>query len=139
MILTVFSVPAGAKVLPGNAAESRVTAARELEDLFTTIDLMDATIAELQAEMEAGHVTSERLTQMYIDRIKTYDEALKLNSIIFINPDALSDAAELDRERREGKTRGPLHGIPIVVKANCEVAGMPITAGSAALPIVVCT
>ena len=47
---------------------------------------MDATIAELQAEMEAGHITSEQLTQMYIDRIETYDEALKLNSIIFINP-----------------------------------------------------
>ena len=123
-------------VMPGTVraeSGSQATASRELEDLFTTIDLMDATIAGLQAEMEAGHVTAERLTQMYIDRIETYDETLKLNSVIFINPNALSDAAELDRERLEGNVRGPLHGIPIVVKANCQVAGMPVTAGSGTL------
>ena len=118
---------------------STVSASQELEDLFTTIDLMDATISELQAEMEAGHVTSEQLSQMYIDRIEAYDKQLDLNSIIFINPEALNDAKELDKERAEGKTRGPLHGIPIVVKANCEVAGMPITSGANALMSMVAT
>ena len=115
------------------AAVSEATAAQQLEDIFTTIDLMDATIADLQAEMTAGHVTSEQLTQMYIDRIKAYDEKLKLNSIISINPAALKDAATLDAERKEGKVRGPLHGIPIVVKANYDVAGMATSAGSNAL------
>ena len=109
------------------------TASQQLEDLFTTIDLMDATISELQAEMTAGHVTSQQLVQMYLDRIKAYDEKLKLNSIISINPNALSDAALLDAERSEGKVRGPLHGIPIVVKANYDVAGMATSAGCNAL------
>ena len=123
----------------GAQSSGKATASQELEDLFTTIDLMDATVSELQAEMEAGHVTSEQLTQMYIDRIDAYDEELKLNSIIFTNPEALNDAKELDKERAEGNLRGPLHGIPIVVKANCEVAGIPVTAGSNSLADMVAT
>ena len=98
---------------------------------------MDATISELQAEMEAGNVTSERLTEMYIERIEAYDEKQKLNSILFVNPEALDDARALDQERSEGKLRGPLHGIPLVVKANCEVAGMAVTAGSISLAEVI--
>ena len=113
--------------------ENTSSAVETLENLFTTVDLMDATIADLQAEMEAGHVTSEQLTQMYIDRIEAYDEPLRLNSIIFINPGALDDARELDRERSEGKVRGPLHGIPVVVKANIDIAGMATSAGANAL------
>ena len=74
------------------------SASRQLEDLFTTIDLLDATIAELTAEMEAGHVTSEELTRMYLDRIEAYDDVLNLNSITNVNPNALEDAAALDRE-----------------------------------------
>ena len=77
------------------AAVSEATATQQLEDIFTTIDLMDATIADLQAEMTAGHVTSEQLTQMYIDRIRAYDEKAKLNSVISINPDAIRDAQAL--------------------------------------------
>ena len=110
-----------------------VSAVESLEALFTTVDLMDATIADLQAEMEAGHVTSKQLTQMYIDRIEAYDEKLKLNSIISINPTALEEAEMLDQERSEGNVRGPLHGVPIVVKANIDIAGMATSAGSNAL------
>ena len=117
------------KEVYAETVSSETTATQQLEDLFTTIDLMDATIADLQAEMTAGHVTSEQLTQMYIDRIRAYDEKLKLNSIISINPAALKDAATLDAERRKGKVRGPLHGIPIVVQANYDVAGMAPSAG----------
>ncbi len=101
-----------------------------LEDFFTTVDLMDATISELQDAMESGSLTSERLTQMYIDRIEAYDKTLDLNSILWINPEALEEAAELDREREEGNVRGPLHGIPVVVKANIDVQGMATTAGA---------
>lgn len=123
--------------LPGcqtqNTEAGPKTASERLEELFTTVDLMDAAVADLQAEMEAGHVTSEKLTQMYIDRINAYDSKLKLNSVIAVNPNALSDAQTLDKERENGKTRGPLHGIPIVVKANCDVAGMATSAGSNAL------
>ena len=107
-------------------------ASQQLEDLFTTIDLLDATIAELTAEMEAGHVTSAELTRMYLDRIEAYDDELNLNSITNINPNALEDAAALDRERAAGDIRGPLHGIPVIVKDSIDVAGMATTAGSAA-------
>ena len=120
-------------------AESTPTAAESLENLFTTIDLMDATISGLQTEMEEGHVTSEQLTQMYIDRIEAYDEELQLNSIIMINPGALDDARQLDLERSEGNVRGPLHGIPIVVKANYEVAGLPTSAGANVLANMIAT
>ena len=115
----------------GQSENTPVTAAEDsLEALFTTVDLMDATIADLQTEMEAGNVTSEQLTQMYIDRIEAYDKQLELNSVIAINPEALDDARALDQERTEGSVRGPLHGIPVLVKANTDVKGMATSAGS---------
>ena len=133
LILTAVVVCAVLSGCSGSDTDKKPTAVEELEALFTTVDLMDATISDLQAEMEAGNVTSVQLTQMYIDRIEAYDEALDLNSVIQINPDALSDAAALDKERSEGTVRGALHGIPIVVKANCDVAGMATSAASNAL------
>ena len=109
------------------------SATAQLEDLFTTIDIMDATAAGLSDEMEKGNVTSEQLVQMYIDRIQAYDKKKKLNSIISINPNALKEARKLDKERAVGKVRGPLHGIPIVVKDNYDVEGTATTGGSLAL------
>ena len=111
------------------------SATAQLEDLFTTIDIMDATAAGLSDEMEKGNVTSEQLVQMYIDRIQAYDKKKKLNSIISINPNALEEAQALDEERAAGTVRGPLHGIPIVVKDNYDVAGTATTGGSLALAI----
>ena len=129
MILMICMVFSGCK----SNGKGKTTASESLDNLFTTVDLMDATITDLQTEMETGHVSSEQLTQMYIDRIEAYDEDLQLNSIIFINPNALEDARQLDEERKTGNVRGPLHGIPIIVKANIDVAGMPTTAGSSIL------
>lgn len=105
----------------------------KLESIFTTIDLMDASISELETAMEKGELTAEQLVQMYIDRINAYDKSLNLNSIITINSKALDEAKELDKERAAGKIKGKLHGIPIIVKDNYDVEGMPTSAGCKAL------
>ncbi|HWC44148.1 MAG TPA: amidase [Actinomycetota bacterium] len=95
----------------------------------------ESTIAELQAAMTAGRLSSRRLTQAYLRRIRRIDlSGIQLNSVIEVNPDALEIAAELDAERRKGKVRGPLHGIPILVKDNFATRDkMETTAGSLAL------
>lgn len=95
----------------------------------------EKSIAELQAEMAAGRVTAEQLTQDYLARIAEIDRAgPKLNAVLEINPDALAIARERDAERRAGKVRGPLHGIPFLVKDNLDTADrLQTTAGSLAL------
>ena len=95
----------------------------------------EGTIAELQAAMASGETTALQLTRDYISRVETMDwSGPRLNSMIEINPDAEAIAAALDRERANGRVRGPLHGIPIVLKDCIATAdGMQTTAGSLAL------
>src|SRR5512141_1897889 len=97
--------------------------------------LEEATVAQLQQWMQSGRYTSVALTRMYLDRIQALDQAgPQLSAIIEENPDALAIAADMDRERREGHVRGPLHGIPVVIKDNIDTADkMLTTAGSLAL------
>jgi len=97
--------------------------------------LSEATIAELQSMMERGERTSRELTELYLRRISEVDQSgPRLNSIIELNPDALSIAEKMDRERGEGHVRGPLHGIPVLVKDNIDTGDrMQTTAGSLAL------
>ena len=95
-------------------------------------DVEEATVAGLQAAMQRGEVTARDLVVTYIDRIKSGDK--QTNSMIEINPDAITIAAALDAERKAGKVRGPLHGIPVVLKDNIDTADkMKTTAGSLAL------
>src|SRR5512138_1781486 len=97
-----------------------------------TFEIPNASVVDLQAALTARRTTSRELVERYLARIQQYDGELK--AIITVNPHALDDADRLDRERAQGKVRGPLHGIPIVVKDNIEVAGgMANTAGSLAL------
>jgi amidase len=95
----------------------------------------EATLAELQAAMESGQLTSLDITNIYLDRIKALDQSgPQINSILEVNPDAAQIARALDRERRQSGSRGPLHGIPIVLKDNIDTADrMQTTAGSLAL------
>ena len=94
--------------------------------------LEEKTITELQAMMQKGEMTSRQITQAYLTRIADIDK--KLNSLIELNPDALAIADQMDAERKAGKLRGPLHGIPVVIKDNIDTADkMKTTAGSLAL------
>ena len=98
-------------------------------------ELNEITIGELQDAMQQGKYTSESITQLYLKRIDQLDRnGPKLNSVIEINPDALAIAKTLDDERRSGKIRGPMHGIPVLIKDNIDTADkMMTTAGSIAL------
>ncbi|MFM9904774.1 MAG: amidase [Pyrinomonadaceae bacterium] len=95
-------------------------------------ELVEVNITELQAKMKSGQLTSRRLTEMYLERIKQIDT--KTRSVLELNPDALAIADQMDKERKKGKIRSMMHGIPILIKDNIDTADkMHTTAGSWAL------
>ncbi|MBA4123398.1 MAG: amidase [Acidobacteria bacterium] len=95
-------------------------------------ELNEITIVELQAKMKSGELSARRLAEMYLERIREIDP--KLRSVLETNPDALKIAEESDKERKRGKVRGMLHGIPVLIKDNIDTADeMKTTAGSFAL------
>ncbi|MEO8957071.1 MAG: amidase [Ktedonobacteraceae bacterium] len=100
-----------------------------------TFNLEEATIAELQAAMSSGQLTARQLVTMYIERIQAIDkQGPTIRAILEINPAVLDIATALDQERQERGPRGPLHGIPLLLKDNIATAdGMQTTAGSLAL------
>jgi amidase len=116
-----------------NTDEKKTTAATEAAgDVF---ELNELTIDELQQKMAAGTYSSEQLTNLYLQRIGVIDKSgPTLNSVIELNPDAVTIAKQMDAERKAGKLRGPLHGIPVLIKDNIDTADkMMTTAGSLAL------
>lgn len=121
----------------GAAGLAGITLLSELKALPSTQsepypELVEATISDLQAQMRSGKLTARRLTEMYIERIKQIDP--KTRSVLEINPDALAIADELDKERKKGKIRSMMHGIPVLIKDNIDTADrMLTTAGSLAL------
>lgn len=102
--------------------------------MAASFDPAEASVAQLQAALAAGAVSSRELVASYLARIGAYDQrGPALNAISVVNPAAATEADGFDGERRAGRVRGPLHGIPIIVKDNYETAGMQTAAGSATL------
>jgi amidase len=103
--------------------------------LYADFDLNEITINKLQQKMQTGTATALSLTNMYLKRIKEIDKkGPKINAVIELNPDAIAIATAMDKERKAGKIRGPLHGIPVLIKDNINTGDkMMTTAGSLAL------
>ncbi len=116
---------------PDNFHPLKPRYSHELDDFA----LLETTIDTLQQKLQKGELTSAGITGMYLERIEAIDKkGPSLNAIIEINPDALGIAVSLDKERKAGKLRGPLHGIPILIKDNINTGDkMMTTAGSLAL------
>ena len=98
------------------------------------VEVAERSIADEARDMAAGRVTSEGLVKAYLSRIEAYDQkGPALNALITLNPNALNEARALDRERRTTGPRGPLHGVPVIVKDNYSTADLQTTAGTLAL------
>jgi amidase len=107
-------------------AVTAVAAAEKPRDV--PFSVVERTIPEMRAAMDQGRVSSRELVRVYLTRIALYED--KLNAVITVNPHALQEAEERDRERAAGKVRGPLHGIPIALKDNIHTTDMPTTGGA---------
>jgi amidase len=133
--LSAAGLAAGCTPAPEDASRAESAPARD--EWWTTqpFELMEATVAQLQEGMGSERWTAARITQLYLDRIALLDRAgPMLRAVIETNPEALDVARRLDGDRREGNVRGPLHGIPILLKDNIDTADrMTTTAGSLAL------
>src|SRR5690625_1234990 len=121
-------------------AEPTATATHRTSAEGTTAapgDVVDRDVTELQGMLNKGAVTSKQLVDAYLQRIEAYEEPYAeepgVNAVITVNNRARGQAAQLDSERRRGELRGPLHGIPIVVKDNFDTADLPTTSASVAL------
>ena len=106
-----------------------------IEDLDVAFELDEETIGSLREKLASGKYTSEQLVQLYLDRIESIDKnGFQLNSVIEVNPDAIAIAVTMDKELKAGKSRGPLHGIPVLIKDNIDTEDkMQTTAGSLAM------
>ncbi len=102
---------------------------------FTSEIIREATIDQLQKLLTTGKISAVQLTQLYLDRIAAHNKkGPALNAVIELNPDALAIARQCDAERKQKKTLGPLHGIPVLIKDNIDTGDkMHTTAGALAL------
>src|SRR5215510_4609055 len=113
--------PRAALIVAG-AAAAALAVPRAQSRPFTIIE---ATIPQMRAAMEQKRLTSRELVTMYLTRIAMYED--RVNATLAVNPHALDEADSLDRERAQGRIRGPLHGIPVALKDNIHTTDMPTT------------
>lgn len=118
---SIFAVPVGAAPNTANPAVEKAL----------SVEIEEATIFDLQHAMQKGALSSEQLVQYFLERIEEYDDSI--HSIITVDDDVIAEAKQLDKERKAGKVRGALHGIPIILKDNYDTYDMPTTAGSLSL------
>jgi amidase len=142
---TVALGAGAATIVPGLAAGRVMAASEPASSSIEAFEFEEATIMDLQRRMSAAEISAHSLAQAYLARIDEIDDDCSrtacvkkktpgLNSVIEINPGALVIAAELDKERKSKGPRGPMHGIPVLIKDNIDTAdGMQTTAGSLAL------
>ena len=121
-----FLKSAGAGLVALGRATRSLTAA--------SFDAFDKSVRDLQRAMTAGHVSSAQLVRFYLDRIVAYDQVgPSVNAVLYVNPNAAAEAQALDVERARRGPRGPLHGIPVLLKDNFDTKDMPTTGGALAL------
>ena len=130
-----YSAATAAAVAVGSTASPAAAHTMPSRKARPHSDIEELTVAAMQAAMAAGKLSSARLTRMYLQRIDKIDNGpIDLRAVIEVNPDAVDIARALDRERKQGKLRGPLHGIPILLKDNIDTDDATLTtAGSLAL------
>ena len=126
LFLVCLSCAAGILSVQGQQNPASSEAGRSSRP-FTVVE---ASIPAMQVAMEQGRVTSRQLVEQYLIRIALYED--RLNGINTVNPQALKEAEALDRERAQGRVRGPLHGIPMALKDNIQTTNMPTTGGALA-------
>lgn len=134
--VATVAVSSGALVaVPGVAMPATGTpAAAPARAVLPDLDVETATAAELREMVVSGEVSSFQLTRAYLDRIALINtDNPSINAVRSLNPSAAADARSRDRDLRIGREPGPLHGVPVLIKDNIDVAGMPTTAGSIAL------
>jgi len=122
LVLTLLVAAAAVTLLAQGRGGSQRTAQK-----FT---VFETSIPELQAALKDGRTTSKEIVTQYLTRIAMYED--KVNATLAVNPNAIAEAEQLDRERAQGRLRGPLHGIPIALKDNIHTTNMPTTGGALA-------
>ncbi|HVI60489.1 MAG TPA: amidase [Luteimonas sp.] len=135
LLACVLLAACGERAKPASSAATPAASARAADDGASgAFAFEEADIAGLQARMARGELDSHALTKAYLDRIAAIDDAgPRLNAVIELNPRALQEADARDADRKAGKVRGPLHGIPVLLKDNIDATPMVNSAGSLAL------
>jgi amidase len=131
---TILSTASSA-LLPALASGRELSSSLENSSQVRAFELDEITVADLQSGFSSGKFTIRSVTEKYLSRIEAVDkQGPAVNSVIEVNPDALTIAESLDQERKEKGVRGPLHGVPVLIKDNIDTADrMRTTAGSLAL------